>query len=93
MYGENGSGVGERDNCLDKMDIITGTLGKAVGATGGYIVGDESVVDVIRRLVLLLFLPTSRELIIEYKTLTNTEMQKCNALQNALSFLSNCRGR
>lgn len=27
LYGRNGAGVGERDGCMDKMDIITGTLG------------------------------------------------------------------
>ena len=36
---------------LDKMDIISGTLGKAVGSIGGYIVGDSVLVDMIRRLV------------------------------------------
>lgn len=28
LYGDHGAGVGEQDNCLDKMDIISGTLGK-----------------------------------------------------------------
>lgn len=28
LYGRNGAGVGERDGCMDEMDIITGTLGK-----------------------------------------------------------------
>lgn len=27
LYGRNGAGVGERDGCMDQMDIITGTLG------------------------------------------------------------------
>ena len=48
LYGHNGAGVGERDNVLDKMDIITATLGKAFGNVGGYIAGTERFIDMIR---------------------------------------------
>ncbi|WAR26283.1 HEM0-like protein [Mya arenaria] len=48
LYGRNGAGVGERDGCMDKLDIITGTLGKAFGNIGGYIAGSASTVDMIR---------------------------------------------
>lgn len=49
LYGKHGSGIGERDGVLDKMDIISGTLGKAVGCIGGYLVGNAKLIDTLRR--------------------------------------------
>jgi len=48
LYGERGAGIGDREKCMDKMDIISGTLGKAVGVIGGYLVGKASVIDYLR---------------------------------------------
>lgn len=48
LYGKHGAGIGERDGLLDKMDIISGTLGKAIGCIGGYLVGKEKLIDTLR---------------------------------------------
>jgi len=48
MYGEKGAGIAEKLGCLDDIDIITGTLGKAFGAFGGYIAGTSSYIDCVR---------------------------------------------
>jgi len=37
-----------KGSVMDRVDIITGTLGKAYGAVGGYIAGSEEFVDMIR---------------------------------------------
>jgi 5-aminolevulinate synthase len=48
LYGQRGAGVAERDGCMDQIDIIEGTLGKAFGVMGGYVAGDIDFVDAIR---------------------------------------------
>ncbi|ROT83937.1 hypothetical protein C7M84_022885 [Penaeus vannamei] len=48
LYGENGAGIADRDGLQDNIDIVSGTLGKAFGNIGGYIAGNETLVDMIR---------------------------------------------
>ncbi|XP_069101240.1 5-aminolevulinate synthase-like isoform X3 [Argopecten irradians] len=48
LYGQHGAGVAERDGCMDKLDIVSGTLGKAFGNVGGYIAASTNTIDMIR---------------------------------------------
>ena len=50
FVGENGRGTPEYCGVMDRVDIITGTLGKALGgASGGYTTGKKEVVEWLRQ--------------------------------------------
>lgn len=50
FMGENGRGTHEYHNVMSKVDILTGTLGKALGgASGGYTSGKKEVIDWLRQ--------------------------------------------
>ncbi|XP_030746206.1 5-aminolevulinate synthase, erythroid-specific, mitochondrial-like isoform X2 [Sitophilus oryzae] len=48
VHGEHGAGIGERDHVMHKMDMISGTLGKAFGNIGGYVAANAILIDMIR---------------------------------------------
>ncbi|USD68094.1 glycine C-acetyltransferase [Vibrio sp. SCSIO 43136] len=50
FMGETGAGTPEFHDVVDRIDIITGTLGKAMGgASGGYTSGKKEVIDWLRQ--------------------------------------------
>ena len=50
FIGEGGRGTHELRGCMDRVDIITGTLGKALGgASGGYTAARQEIVDLLRQ--------------------------------------------
>ena len=50
FMGPNGRGTHEHHGVVDRVDLLTGTLGKALGgATGGYVSGRREVIDLLRQ--------------------------------------------
>lgn len=50
FMGKTGRGVHELCGVMDRIDIITGTLGKALGgASGGFTSGKKEIVDILRQ--------------------------------------------
>ena len=50
FVGRSGRGTPEYHDVMDRVDIITGTLGKALGgASGGYTSGRQEIIDILRQ--------------------------------------------
>lgn len=50
FIGKTGRGTHEHFNVMDRVDIITGTLGKALGgASGGFTSGKKEIIDMLRQ--------------------------------------------
>jgi glycine C-acetyltransferase len=50
FIGKTGRGTHEHHNVMDRVDIITGTLGKALGgASGGFTAARKEIVDMLRQ--------------------------------------------
>lgn len=48
MYGPNGAGIAAGLGIADQIDIIQGTMAKAIGVIGGYITASALIIDAIR---------------------------------------------
>ena len=48
MYGDRGAGIAQALGHEQDIDIIQGTMAKAVGVIGGYIAGNQTIIDFVR---------------------------------------------
>lgn len=48
VYGENGLGIAEKENLIDKIDVLIATFGKATGSMGAFCVTDEILTDYLK---------------------------------------------
>jgi glycine C-acetyltransferase len=50
VVGENGHGTHEHHGVIERIDVLTGTLGKAIGgASGGYVASRTEVIELLRQ--------------------------------------------
>lgn len=109
MYGPRGAGVAEHldweahaqtservpNSVMDKVDIITGTLGKAYGVVGGYIAASANLVDMIRSYAPGFIFTTSLPPAVVAGALTSVRYLKssnveCQSQQRNTNHLKSC---
>ncbi|MBI3438631.1 MAG: glycine C-acetyltransferase [Proteobacteria bacterium] len=50
IVGKNGRGTAEHCGCIERIDVLTSTLGKALGgASGGFTCGKKEIVELLRQ--------------------------------------------
>ena len=64
LYGNRGGGFTQKLDVQNRIDILNGTLGKAFGTQGGYIVGKSVILDAIRSIASGLIFTTSMSAVI-----------------------------
>lgn len=48
LFGKTGAGIFEQEDLQADIDIINGTLSKAIGVFGGYIAASQTIIDFVR---------------------------------------------
>ena len=79
FIGDHGAGTPEYWGVTDRVDIVTGTLGKALGgASGGYTAGPQEVVDLLRQRSRPYLFSNSLAPVIAATTLTSLDLLRAS---------------
>ena len=81
LYGPHGGGIIERDNLADRVSVICANFGKAVGVMGGYIAGNQHLVDFIRSHASPFIFTTSLPPVIAAGALASIEYLKLSCIE------------
>lgn len=46
-FGERGLGLSEQENVVDDIDLLVGTFGKALASCGGFVTGDQTLIEAL----------------------------------------------
>src|SRR5690554_3154540 len=91
FIGETGRGTLEKKGVLDRIDIITGTLGKALGgAMGGYTTAKKEIIEILRqRSRPYLFSNSLAPAIVDASIKVFEMLEKDTSLRDKLEFNTN----
>ncbi|WP_410680003.1 5-aminolevulinate synthase [Citrobacter braakii] len=87
MYGPRGAGLAAQLGIADKVDIIQGTMAKAIGVIGGYITGAQWLIDAVRSFSTGFIFTTSLPPVVAAGCLASIEHLKTQQLRQALDSL------
>ncbi|TNH04266.1 8-amino-7-oxononanoate synthase [Testudinibacter sp. TR-2022] len=67
VFGQNGLGLAEKCGCIEQIDFLVGTFGKALAAMGAYVVCDQVIKDyLINKMRPLIFSTALSPLVVQW---------------------------
>ena len=89
LYGEHGLGLAEQEGCIDEIDLLVGTFGKACGSVGAYLVCSAAVRDyLINRSRSLIFTTALPPVVLSWNYFVVSRLAAMGARRDQLRRLS-----
>lgn len=90
VRGIKGLGVAEEQNCIDNIDFLCGTLGKALASTGAYIVCNKRIKEyLVNKMRPFIFTTALPPINIEWTKYIFGRLEEWNDRREHLSIISN----